>query len=122
MFGTVQVVSGKPFEQITVPQSAITYNAYGDIAYIIHEEVQDEKGKKKKSKDKKKDEPVLKAQQTFVSVGETRGDQIAILSGIKEGDLVVTSGQMKLRNGSTVVINNTVVPGNDPAPRPGNEE
>ncbi len=63
-------------------------------------------------------ETVLVARQVFVTVGATRGDQVAILKGLKEGDEVVTSGQLKLKNGSIVVINNIVQPGNDAAPSP----
>ncbi len=55
---------------------------------------------------------------TVIITGETRGDQIAVLSGVKEGDEVVTSGQVKLRSGSPVIINNDVQPANDPNPSP----
>jgi membrane fusion protein (multidrug efflux system) len=60
--------------------------------------------------------PLLTAKQTFVTVGERRGNQIAVLSGINEGDEIVTSGQLKLQNGSRVNINNTVQPSNNPMP------
>ena len=52
--------------------------------------------------------PALIAKQVFVTTGATRGDQVAILKGIKEGDEVVTSGQIKLRNGALVTVNNSV--------------
>ncbi len=51
-----------------------------------------------------------------MTTGEKRGDQIAILDGLKAGEMIVTSGQLKLKNGSIVVINNSVVPNNNPAP------
>jgi membrane fusion protein (multidrug efflux system) len=57
-------------------------------------------------------------QQRFVVAGETRGDQVAILGGINEGEWVVTSGQLKLKNADQVVINNSVTPSNDPQPKP----
>ena len=60
----------------------------------------------------------LVAQQIFVTTGPTRGDQIAILSGLKPGDTVVTSGQLKLKNGTAVVVNNNFVPTNDADPKP----
>ena len=63
-------------------------------------------------------EPPLVARQVFIKTGPTRGDQVAVLSGIKEGDEVVTSGQLKLKNGTLVVINNTVQPSNEANPRP----
>jgi hypothetical protein len=62
--------------------------------------------------------PRLIAKQVFVTMGESRGDQVAVLNGINEGDIVVTSGQIKLRNGSPVAIDNSVQPGNDAAPQP----
>ena len=63
-------------------------------------------------------EPALVATQTFVTLGPTRGDQVAVVKGIQEGDTVVTSGQMKLRPGTPLIVNNSVVPRNDPKPRP----
>lgn len=62
--------------------------------------------------------PRLVARQLFISVGPTRGDQVAITNGLKEGDEVVTSGQIKLKNGTRVVVNNEVQPTNDADPRP----
>lgn len=124
MFSTVEVSTGKPEQFLTLPQTAISYNPYGEIAYIVkeQEDIQDDKNKKSKDKSKdKKDKPVLIAHQTFVTVGEARGDQTTVLSGIKPGDIVVTSGQLKLKNGSHVVINNNVVPTNNPAPNVVNE-
>lgn len=63
-------------------------------------------------------EPTLVARQVFVSIGPARGDQVAVLSGLQEGDEVVTSGQLKLKNGTAVVVDNTVQPANSPDPRP----
>jgi membrane fusion protein (multidrug efflux system) len=57
-------------------------------------------------------------QQTFVTTGATRGDQVAVLSGVKAGDVVVTAGQMKLRNGTPVAINNTIQPADQASPPP----
>src|SRR5258706_459174 len=54
----------------------------------------------------------------LVTTGSTRGDQVAILSGIKEGDTVVTAGQIKLRTGVPVIVNNSIQPANDPSPQP----
>jgi len=58
------------------------------------------------------------ARQSFVTVGPTRGDQVAILKGVNEGDVVVIAGQIKLRNGVGVTIDNSVTPSNDPNPKP----
>ncbi len=55
--------------------------------------------------------------QTFIKTGEKRGDQVAVLQGLNEGDSVVTSGQLKLKNGTEVTINNTVMPADDADPK-----
>jgi len=107
MFSTVEVTTGKPQNYLTLPQTAISYNPYGNIAYIVREQGKNKKG-----------EPILTVTQTFVSVGSTRGDQVAITKGINEGDIVVVAGQLKLKNGSHVKINNTVMPKNNPDPKP----
>jgi membrane fusion protein (multidrug efflux system) len=107
MYASVTVKSGAVQEYLTLPQTAVTYNPYGESVYVIEEGGKGADGK-----------PVLIAKQTFVTIGETRGDQVAILKGVKPGDMVATSGQLKLKNGSTVVINNTVQPSNEPAPMP----
>ena len=60
-------------------------------------------------------------QQRFVSLGETRGDQVAVLKGVSTGDVIVTGGQLKLRNGAHVVVNNGIVPTDDAHPAPPNE-
>ena len=59
----------------------------------------------------------LQAQQVFVTTGPTRGDQVAIVSGLDEGAEVVTSGQLKLKNGTPLVVNNDVQPPANPAPQ-----
>ncbi|MEJ2695415.1 MAG: efflux RND transporter periplasmic adaptor subunit [Candidatus Sulfobium sp.] len=110
MFATVVVRAGKVHRYLTLPQTAVTYNPYGDTVFVV-----EEKGKGPEGK------PVLIARQTFVTVGPTRGDQVAILKGIKEGEIVVTSGQVKLKNGSRVTINNKVRPSNEANPKPVDE-
>jgi membrane fusion protein (multidrug efflux system) len=108
MFATVSVNTGQPQNLITLPQAAITYNPYGDTVYVVtHAKGADGK-----------DTQV--ASQQFVQTGDTRGDQIAILKGLNAGDVVVTAGQLKLRQGSTVTINNDVQMSDDPNPTPPN--
>jgi len=108
MFATVKLNSGDEQRYLTLPQTAITYNPYGDTVFVVKEsDNKDDKGN-----------AVLTAQQVFVTTGPTRGDQIAILKGVDAGAQVVTSGQVKLKNGSLVIINNSVVPANSPNPTP----
>ncbi len=103
MFARVAVQAGAKQRYLTLPQTAITYNPYGATVFVAV-----------KSKDGKS----LEAQQVFVSVGATRGDQAAVVSGIKQGDQVVTSGQLKLKNGTPLQVDNTVQPKDDSNPTP----
>lgn len=106
MFARTSVTSGTVQHYITLPQTAVTYNPYGTTVYLAVQK-KDEHGAQ-----------TLTAQQTFVKAGPTRGDQVAILSGLKDGDMVITSGQMKLKTGSPVRIDNSAAPLNNPAPTP----
>jgi membrane fusion protein, multidrug efflux system len=107
MFATVDIATNAPQRYVTLPQTAITYNAYGSTVYLVDDKGKDAKG-----------QPQLVARQNFVTTGATRGDQVAVLSGVKEGETVVTAGQIKLHNGSSLVVNNTVQPTADANPRP----
>jgi membrane fusion protein (multidrug efflux system) len=110
MYATVEIDNGAATNQITLPQTAITFNPYGDTVFLVQQNGADDKGK-----------PRLTVLQRFVQLGATRGDQVAVQSGIAAGDVVVTAGQMKLRNGSVVIVNNRVTPSNDISPTPPNE-
>jgi membrane fusion protein (multidrug efflux system) len=109
MYASVEVKAGAAQRYLTLPQTAVTFNPYGETVFVV------ETGKGSEGK------PVLTVRQTFVTTGATRGDQIAILKGIKEGDTVVTSGQLKLKNGSRVIIDNKVTPSDEAAPQPKDE-
>ena len=61
--------------------------------------------------------PRLVAEQRFITTGPTRGDQVAVLDGLKPGETVVTAGQLKLRNGSPILINNSVQPADSANPQ-----
>jgi membrane fusion protein (multidrug efflux system) len=107
MYATVDVDVGQTQRYVTLPQTAITFSAYGDTVYVV-----EDKGKGANG------QPQLFARQTFVTTGATRGDQIAVLDGVKEGETIVTTGQIKLHNGAPLAINNTVTPTNDANPTP----
>lgn len=106
MYATVNVATGQAQRYITLPRTAITFNPFGATVYRVENVGQDEKGT-----------PRLIAKQSFVTTGDTRGDQIAMLKGVNEGEKIVTSGQIKLRNGTTVTIDNSAQPSNDGAPQ-----
>ena len=110
MYANVEIDNGTATTEITLPQSAITYNPYGDTVYVVQKNGADDKGNAH-----------LTAQQRFVKLGSTRGDQVAVKSGIKAGEEIVTAGQVKLRNGSPIVVNNQVTPNDDAHPTPPNE-
>jgi membrane fusion protein (multidrug efflux system) len=97
---------------LTLPQTAITYNPYGSTVFVLAESTD-----KNAQKDAQGHAPLV-AQQLFVTTGATRGDQVAVLTGLKEGQLVVTSGQLKLKNGTPVIVDNKVLPQDSPNPTP----
>jgi len=107
MYGTVEINVGQRQRYITLPQTAITFSSYGDTVYLVEDNGKGANGR-----------PQLVAHQSFVTTGSTRGDQVAVLTGVKSGDTVVTAGQIKLHNGSAVLINNSVQPTDNPNPKP----
>jgi membrane fusion protein, multidrug efflux system len=106
MFATASVEIGTKQNLITIPQTSITYNPYGDYVYVVIQ------GKDAKGS------PQLVVKQSFIDAGDKRGDQVAILDGVKKGDTVVTSGQNKLKNNTPVEINNSVKISNQASPEP----
>lgn len=108
MFVEVQAVTGAGRPVIALPASAIHYAPYGDSVFIV-EELEGPNG-----------QSYLGVRQQFVRLDGSRGDQVAVVSGVEPGEEVVTSGAFKLRNGVAVLVNNEVQPANDPAPRPEN--
>ena len=153
MFADVSVDVGSEERHLTLPQTAVVYNPYGETVYLVKKKAEFDKAqaenqaanadpkaadakpadakadpKKADAKDAKKDDKKdakpavspdqLVVQQTFVTTGGTRGDQVAIVKGLGEGEEVVTSGQVKLKNGSQITIDNSVQPSNSPNPTP----
>jgi membrane fusion protein (multidrug efflux system) len=106
MFVQAQVVLGAQQEVVSLPASAINYAPYGDSIFVVAQ-LEGPGGARYDG-----------VRQQFVKLGGTRGDQVAVLSGVSPGDSVVTSGVFKLRNGAAIRVNNSVLPGNDPAPKP----
>ncbi len=106
MFATIRLTDGAPHNYITLPNAAVAYNPYGATVFLVKDEGKGADGK-----------PKLVAEQRFITTGPTRGDQVAVLSGLKAGETVVTAGQLKLRNGVPVLINNSVQPSDNPNPQ-----
>jgi len=148
MFADVNVDVGSQERHLTLPQTAVVYNPYGETVYLVKKKADFDKAqadnkaanadpktadakadpKKPDAKDAKKDDKKdaknavppdqLVVQQTFVTTSGTRGDQVAIVKGLNEGEEVVTSGQVKLKSGSPITIDNSVQPANSPNPTP----
>jgi membrane fusion protein (multidrug efflux system) len=107
MFARVSLMVGAGQKYLTLPQSSVTFNPYGATVFVVDT-----------AKDEKTGAAALKARQVFVTTGATRGDQVAVLTGIKAGEVVVTSGQLKLKTGAVLQVDNSVQPLNDPHPSP----
>lgn len=104
MFVRTAVESGAKERYITLPQTAITYNPYGETVFLVRNAATPA------------GHPT--AQLVFVTLGPTRGDQVAVLKGMAAGDVVVTSGQLKLKNGTPLTVDNRIVPLDSPNPSP----
>lgn len=146
MFANVAVEVGEQKKYLTLPQTAVVYNPYGETVYVVKKKSEFDKAqaeaqksaaataqkadakqadakkddkKAAPAKDEKKEDPnQLVVQQTFVTTSGTRGDQVAITKGLEEGVEVVTTGQIKLKNGAPIKIDNSVQPANNPNPTP----
>jgi membrane fusion protein, multidrug efflux system len=106
MFVQAEVVTGASQPVIALPASAINYAPFGDSVFIVTD-LKSPNGKTYRG-----------VKQQFVKLGATRGDQVAVVSGVNPSDEVVTSGLFKLRTGVAVLVNNAVQPANNPAAKP----
>jgi membrane fusion protein (multidrug efflux system) len=106
MFVQAELTLGPSREVVILPASAVSYAPFGDSVFVVG----DMRGPN--------GETYRGVRQQFVKLGGTRGDQVAVLSGVNPGEEVVTSGVFKLRNGAAVLVNNKVQPANSAKPRP----
>jgi len=104
MFAEVEIQLPVVEEVVTLPQAAITFSPYGDSVFVIMETADSNSG------------TALVAENIFVTTGDTRGDQVAVLSGVTAGDTIVTAGQIKLRDGTRVIVDNSVPVSNQASP------
>ena len=107
MFVEVELPLGKPREVFPIPASAINYAPYGDSVFVVTD-----------LKDPKSGNSYKGVRQQVVKIDGSKGDQVAIVSGLNPGDEIVSAGVFRLRNSAPVQINNKVQPGNDPNPHP----
>ena len=108
MYVQARLAGGTSSQVVSVPVSAISYAPFGDSVFVV-EEMKGADGKAYKG-----------VRQQFVKLAGSRGDQVAVISGLKPGEEVVTSGAFKLRPGAAVTVNNKVQPGNSATPKPEN--
>ena len=107
MFVQTSIATGATRLVVSLPASAIGYAPFGDSVFVLAD-IKGPDGKTYRG-----------VRQQFVKIGATRGDRVAVLTGVDAGDEVVTSGVFKLRNGAAVSVNNSVQPGNNLAPKLG---
>lgn len=97
MYAAIEIKAQKPRRHLTLPQSAVSFDSYGEFVFLV---------KKKAIKNKP---PQFFVKQIYITTGAMRGNEIAIKSGLNEGDTVVTGGQLKLKNGSLIKIHDRAV-------------
>lgn len=97
MFANLQVILPEQKNVVTVPETAVTFSLFGDSIFVVKQSGKDEDGK-----------PILITEERYVTTGERQNNRVAILKNLKAGELVVTSGQLKLTEGTAVTINNSV--------------
>src|SRR5579863_520746 len=107
MFVQVELPLGQPRDVIPLPASAINYAPYGDSVFVVGDIKDDKTGKMYKG-----------VRQQIVKIEGSRGDQVAITSGLNPGDEVVSAGAFRLRNSAPVEVNNVVKPSNSSHPNP----
>jgi membrane fusion protein (multidrug efflux system) len=107
MFVNVVVVLPTAEKVLAIPATAVLYAPYSDSVFVVEPKPSDS--------DK---QPGLVVRQQVVQLGEKRGDFVAVTSGLKDGETIVSTGAFKLRNGQAVVVNNSLAPEFKLAPRP----
>jgi len=132
MFAEVAIDVGSKARYLTLPQTAVVYNPYGETVYVVKKKAdldKEQAAEAKKNGSKAAATPAPQAgppippdalvvSQAFVTTNGARGDQISITKGLDEGVEVVTSGQIKLKNGAAVTIDNSVLPADSASPKP----
>ncbi len=109
MFVNVEVIAPGKTAVVAIPSTAVYYQAFGDTVFVV-----------KDVRDEKTGQVAKRAEQRFVKLGEARGDFVRVLSGVKAGEEVVTSGVFKLSNGTKLFVDNSLAPKPELAPKPKN--
>jgi membrane fusion protein (multidrug efflux system) len=107
MFANVEIFSAEKRPALLIPATAVLYAPYGDSVFALEEK-----------KDEASGQTAMVAHQKFVRLGDRRGDFVAVVSGLEEGETVVSAGAFKLRNGMAVAVQPDLAPGAKLAPTP----
>lgn len=115
MFADVKVIVAEPQPILTVAETAVTYSLYGDSVYVVvsakaqpQQNASSNSGGQSAPSQTAPAQPALQVERRFIKTGEVRDARVAIVQGVKEGEQVVTVGQLKLRPGTNVRIDNSV--------------
>jgi membrane fusion protein (multidrug efflux system) len=114
MFANVSVVLPDQANFVTIPATALVHASYGDSVFVVEDKKAEEGGPLPG------DKPAKIARQQFVRVGASRGDFVSIVDGVTAGQDIVSAGAFKLRNGSSIVVNNEVKVDAQLSPHPDN--
>jgi len=124
LFVNVEVSAADQHQVLTIPATAVVYAPYGDSVFVLNQKTETQKTDMQKTDTQKADpkaagdQPALIAQPRFVRLGERRGDLVAVVSGLNEGETVVSNGAFKLRKGMSVIVNNALAPPVELDPKP----
>jgi membrane fusion protein (multidrug efflux system) len=113
LFVKVEVSASDERQVLVIPTTSVVYAPYGDSVFIV-----DQKADAKSGPGQAGAAPTLVAQPRFVRLGDKRGDMVSVLSGLKEGETVVSNGAFKLRKGMAVLVNNDLAPPVELDPKP----
>ena len=112
MFVNVTVVLGAEDKVLAIPATSVLYAPYSDSVFVVEE---------KKGEKDGRPAPGKVVRQQFVQLGEKRGDFISVVSGLKQGETLVSTGVFKLRNGQAVVVDNALAPEFKMTPKPSDD-
>jgi membrane fusion protein, multidrug efflux system len=123
LFVNVDVEASEKHETLIIPATAVVYAPYGDSVFVLEQAPAKDAKDDNKAGDAKagataSDKPALVATPRFVRLGERRGDLVAVVSGLKAGETLVSNGAFKLRKGARVLVNNALAPSVELDPKP----
>ena len=117
-FAKVGFALGGERDVLVIPQTAVSFNPYGNAVFVISKTPRKPGEKDMQGKDLTGDKLIVT--QRFIKTGATQGDLIVVTDGLNAGEQIVTSGLLKLRNDAEVTINDAIQPSADASPTPEN--